>query len=186
MTKVKASGADAVFFGGYYAEAALLVKQLRDGGFEGTFMSADGSEDPGFVKAAGEAAEGAIITCPCSRGPGPGRLRCKPTRRRTAARPGTYSAEAYDAANIFLAGSTEGIETGRPCSTFINELHRRRRQRRCRFDENGDRNESTSTPTRSRTASSTPTRRSSDIDPMTARTVAAGATSRPQPLRQGA
>ena len=36
VTKVKASGADAVFYGGYYAEAGLLVKQLRAGGYKGT------------------------------------------------------------------------------------------------------------------------------------------------------
>ena len=32
VTKVKASQAPAVFFGGYYAEAALIVKQLRSAG----------------------------------------------------------------------------------------------------------------------------------------------------------
>ena len=46
VTKVKASGADALFYGGYYAEAGLLVKQLRAGGWEGTFVSGDGSKDP--------------------------------------------------------------------------------------------------------------------------------------------
>ena len=47
------SGADAVFYGGYYTEAGLLVKQLRQAGYKGLFMSGDGSEDPDFVKAAG-------------------------------------------------------------------------------------------------------------------------------------
>ena len=42
VTQVKASGADSVFYGGYYAEAGLLVKQLRNSGFKGTFMSGDG------------------------------------------------------------------------------------------------------------------------------------------------
>ena len=47
VTKVKASGADAVFFGGYYAEAGLLVKQLRDGRLQGPmFVSGDGVEGP--------------------------------------------------------------------------------------------------------------------------------------------
>ena len=32
VTKVKSSGADAVFFGGYYAQAGPLSKQLRDVG----------------------------------------------------------------------------------------------------------------------------------------------------------
>ena len=36
VTKVKASGAQALFYGGYYAEAGLLVKQLKDAGWKGT------------------------------------------------------------------------------------------------------------------------------------------------------
>ena len=36
VTKVKASGADALFYGGYYPEAGLLVKQLRQAGWKGT------------------------------------------------------------------------------------------------------------------------------------------------------
>ena len=53
VTKVKASGATALFYGGYYAEAGLLAKQLKSGGWDGTFVSGDGSLDPGFVEAAG-------------------------------------------------------------------------------------------------------------------------------------
>ena len=51
VTKVTSSKADTVFFGGYYAEAALIVAQLRDGGFEGTFVVADGVKDPGYLEA---------------------------------------------------------------------------------------------------------------------------------------
>ncbi|MBO9535014.1 MAG: branched-chain amino acid ABC transporter substrate-binding protein, partial [Solirubrobacteraceae bacterium] len=38
VTKVKASGADALWYGGYYAEAGLLVKQLRAAGWKGYFV----------------------------------------------------------------------------------------------------------------------------------------------------
>ncbi len=70
VTKVKASGADAVFYGGYYTEAGLLAKQLRQAGFKGTFMSGDGAEDPNFVTVAGaKAANGAILSAPA--GPAP-------------------------------------------------------------------------------------------------------------------
>ncbi len=36
VTKVKDAAPDAVFFGGYYAAAGLLSKQLRDAGVTGT------------------------------------------------------------------------------------------------------------------------------------------------------
>ena len=46
VTQVKGAVPDSVFYSGYYAEAAPFVQQLRDGGFEGTFVSADGTKDP--------------------------------------------------------------------------------------------------------------------------------------------
>src|SRR5689334_3063275 len=70
VTKINAAGADAVFYGGYYTEAGLLAKALRQSGFKGTFMSGDGAEDPNFVTVAGkDAAEGAVLSAPA--GPAP-------------------------------------------------------------------------------------------------------------------
>lgn len=74
VTAIRSSGADSVFFGGYYAEAGLLVQQMRGAGVEATFVVADGVKDPGFIEAAGDAAEGTIITCPCLPGGEPGLL----------------------------------------------------------------------------------------------------------------
>ena len=48
VTKVTASGADALFFGGYDPEAAPLIKQLRDAGWKGTFVVADGVKSTGL------------------------------------------------------------------------------------------------------------------------------------------
>ena len=106
MTKVKASGADAVFYGGYYAEAGLLAKQLRQAGFKGTFMSGDGSEDPAFVEGR------RCRRPPTARSCLPLPARHLPTSTQVQGgqrqRPGLYSTQAYDATNIFLAGSTDG------------------------------------------------------------------------------
>ncbi len=51
VTQVKGASPDAVFYSGYYAEAAPFVQQLKDGGFEGTFVSADGTKDPAVRQA---------------------------------------------------------------------------------------------------------------------------------------
>src|SRR4029079_6506730 len=53
VQKLTSRGADALFYGGYYTEAGLLAKQLRQGGFKGAFMSGDGSEDPNLLEVAG-------------------------------------------------------------------------------------------------------------------------------------
>ena len=37
-----------MFYGGYYAEAAKLVKQMRDAGVTATFVSGDGPLDQGW------------------------------------------------------------------------------------------------------------------------------------------
>lgn len=50
VNKITAAKPAAVFFGGYYDAAGRLIKQLKDAGFTGVFMSGDGSKDPGFIK----------------------------------------------------------------------------------------------------------------------------------------
>ncbi|MFV9474074.1 branched-chain amino acid ABC transporter substrate-binding protein [Advenella sp. RU8] len=64
VTKIKASDVGAVFFGGLYAEAGLLVKQMRQQGLTIPFVSDDGIADPAFVTAAGGApfAEGTYMS----------------------------------------------------------------------------------------------------------------------------
>src|SRR5207302_2174104 len=44
-SKVKSSGADAVFYAGYDCDFALLAKALRNAGYTGQMMSGDGSYD---------------------------------------------------------------------------------------------------------------------------------------------
>ena len=95
VTQVKGQSPDSVFYSGYYAEAAPFVQQLRDGGFTGKFVSADGTNDPEFVKQAGEASKDAILSCPC--GPATGAFADEYTKKFGQA-PGTYSTEGYDLA----------------------------------------------------------------------------------------
>jgi branched-chain amino acid transport system substrate-binding protein len=132
VTKVKAAGADAVFYGGYYTEAGLLAKQLRQGGFKGTFMSGDGSEDPGFIKAAGkDAAEGAVLSAPA--GPPPAGFGAT----------GLYATQAYDCANIFLAALEAGKEKPEDINSFIDDYTGTGVSGPIAFDDKGDITQST-------------------------------------------
>lgn len=100
--KVVQSGADAVYYSGYYADGGPLLKALRSAGYKGIFMSDDGSKDPNFVKLAGtSAAEGAYFTCPCS---DPSKAASFFSAYKAAFNQdaGTYSAEAYDVANAII------------------------------------------------------------------------------------
>ncbi|MBF6351666.1 branched-chain amino acid ABC transporter substrate-binding protein [Nocardia flavorosea] len=105
VAKIAGAQPDAIFYSGYYAEAAPLVQQLRDGNVEATFVSADGTNDPQFVSQAGDAATGAVLSCPC--GPAPEEFATAYQELHGQA-PGVYSVEAYDLATILATGIDAG------------------------------------------------------------------------------
>jgi branched-chain amino acid transport system substrate-binding protein len=112
VNKVKAEKPDAVFYGGYYEAAGRLAKQLKDAGVTAQFISGDGALDAGFVTAAGDAAEGALLSCPCyfASKASPGKIGEFATAYEeiNGSVPGTYSTEDFDAANILLNGILAG------------------------------------------------------------------------------
>lgn len=136
VTKVVDSDADAVFFGGYYQEAGLLVNQLRSGGFDGPFVAGDGVLDPGFVETAGgEAANNSFLTCPC----GPPTAEFASAYEALAGQaPGTYSAEGYDVMNMFLAGLDAGNTDRASMLEFINSYDAEGITKHITFDDKGD------------------------------------------------
>jgi len=136
VTAVKSSGADAMFYGGYYSEAGLLAKQLRQAGYKGLFMSGDGSEDAQFVKIAGaDAAEGAILTAPA--GPAPADFDAK-YQAVNSSPSGLYSTQSFDATNIFLAGIDAGKTDHADMNDFIGAYTGTGVSGPIAFDENGD------------------------------------------------
>ena len=101
VSKMKAAAPDVIFYGGYYAEAAKLSTQLRDAGVESQLVFGDGVKDQaGYADAAGPAAEGAIIGCPCKDG---GDTFAASWKAKYNEDPGTYGAEYYDIANLYLS-----------------------------------------------------------------------------------
>jgi branched-chain amino acid transport system substrate-binding protein len=136
VTKVTSSGSDAVFYGGYYTEAGLLVKQLRQAGWKGTFMSGDGAEDPAFVKAAGaQNAEGAVLSAPAAPAPADFNAKYKAVNGSDS---GLYSTQAYDAANIFLAALDAGKTSHEDINTFIGSYTGTGSSGPIAFDDKGD------------------------------------------------
>lgn len=136
VTRVVDSGADSVFFGGYYQEAGLLVNQLRSGGFDGPFVAGDGVLDPGFVETAGgDAANNSFLTCPC--GP-PTADFATEYEALSGQAPGTYSPEGFDVMNMFLAGLDAGNTDRASMLEFISSYDADGITKHIQFDENGD------------------------------------------------
>lgn len=116
VTQVKGQSPDSVFYSGYYSEAAPFVQQLRDAGFAGKFVSADGTKDPEFVKQAGSSSKDAILSCPC--GPATGAFADEYTKM-FGQPPGTYSVEGYDLGTILAKGIDSGATTREALLNFV-------------------------------------------------------------------
>lgn len=126
---------DVVVFASYYTEGALLLQQLRDSGYTGLFAGPDGLKDPQFVKAAGQAAEGAVLSCPC--GPPTGAFAEAYTKKFGQA-PGTYSLESYDLATILLAGIDSGAVTRPALLDFVRGYQGQGVARKYQWTANGE------------------------------------------------
>ena len=58
VTAIKAANPDAVFWTAYYADGGLLIRQLRQSGYQGVIAVGDGSNSTKLFDIAGKAAEG--------------------------------------------------------------------------------------------------------------------------------
>ncbi|HWS33735.1 MAG TPA: branched-chain amino acid ABC transporter substrate-binding protein [Actinoplanes sp.] len=119
-TKIKNSGATALFYGGYYTEAGLLLKQLKGTGWNGTMVAGDGVNDAKFVGVAGEkVAEGTILTCPCAPATEAKGTFVTDYKAAFTDDPGTYADVSFDITNIALEGIKAGNTTREKLNTFI-------------------------------------------------------------------
>ncbi|HJV47406.1 MAG TPA: branched-chain amino acid ABC transporter substrate-binding protein [Bacillota bacterium] len=113
VTKIKASNAEAVYFGGMYAQGGQFLKQLKDKQFSGMFVSGDGADNAGFVKAAGvDAVKNARITSVAgnvTQSP-EGKAWIEKYKKTFSKDPGAYAAYGYDAALVALNGLEQAIK----------------------------------------------------------------------------
>ncbi|HEX7388234.1 MAG TPA: branched-chain amino acid ABC transporter substrate-binding protein [Castellaniella sp.] len=64
ITKLKSSGADFVYYGGYHPEMGLLLRQGAEQGLKAKFMGPEGVGNPDINAIAGPAVEGMLVTLP--------------------------------------------------------------------------------------------------------------------------
>ncbi len=135
VQKISAASPDAIFYSGYYAEAAPFVQQLRDGGVTAPFVSGDGVNDPQFVKQAGKASDGAILSCPC--GPAPDEFAAAYEALNGQA-PGVYSVEGYDLTTIMLKGIASGVTDRAGMLNFVKSYNGEGLARTYQWDATGE------------------------------------------------
>lgn len=142
VNSIKSANPDVIYFAGYYSAAAKLVKQLRDAGVTATFMSGDGSLDQKLPDGAGKAANGALLSCTCSSAVGstdPNVQKFEAAYKSAyKTEPATYSAEGYDAANIFLMAIDAGKTTPSAINSYLTTVDYNGVSKHIKFAPNGE------------------------------------------------
>ncbi len=140
VSKIKAAGADLVYWGGLHTEGGLIVRQMRDQGVNAILMGGDGIASDEFAAVGGPGVEGTLMTY----GPDP---RNRPEAKAVVEKfrekkfePEAYTLYSYAAAQILkqaaeAAKSTdpkkvaEEMRSGKKYSTVIGDIS---------YDKKGD------------------------------------------------
>ncbi len=140
VSKIKASGAEVVYWGGLHTEGGLIVRQMRDQGVGAVLMSGDGITTDEFAAIGGPGVEGTLMTFPPD-----------PQKRPEAAevvkkfldknyKPESYTLYSYAALQVIAESATdaksvdpkkvaEATRSGKKFKTVIGDLS---------FDKKGD------------------------------------------------
>jgi branched-chain amino acid transport system substrate-binding protein len=101
INRLKNKSPDAVFWTAYYADGALVIKQLRQSGFSKLIAVGDGSNSPKLMEVAGKAAEGVFcFSNPTVEYLPAAKAFADSYRKKFNQEPGPYSALSYDGMNL--------------------------------------------------------------------------------------
>jgi branched-chain amino acid transport system substrate-binding protein len=140
VSKIKASGASLVYWGGLHTEGGLIVRQMRDQGVNAVLMGGDGITSDEFATIGGPGVEGTLMTY----GPDP---RKRPEAKAVVDKfraknfePESYTLYSYAAMQIIKLAAeaassldpkkvAEAMHSGRKFSTVIGDIS---------YDQKGD------------------------------------------------
>ena len=122
IAAIKSSGATGVFWTGYYAQAALFVKQLAAAGVTASFVGDSAAFDPTFITGAGAAATGTYVTSAVAPSGAALNKFTAQYKKKFHSAPGPYSAYGYDGIKLMAiaAGKAKSIKD----SKIIAALHK--------------------------------------------------------------
>jgi branched-chain amino acid transport system substrate-binding protein len=133
VSKIKAAGADLVYWGGVHTAGGLIVRQMRDQGVNAVLMGGDGITSDEFATIGGPGVEGTLMTY----GPDP---RKRPEAKAVVDKfraknfePEAYTLYSYAAVQIIKAAAEEAksldpkkvaevMHSGRKFSTVIGDI----------------------------------------------------------------
>jgi branched-chain amino acid transport system substrate-binding protein len=141
---VKSSGADAMFYGGYDAQAGLFAKALTAAGYKGVRMTGNGGKSSVFTKGSGAAGNGWLFSCGCqdaTTAPEAKAFNAAYTAKYGTP-PSTYSPEGYDATNAMIdaikTAASAGTVTRQSVAAAIGKLDYKGITTTVKFKPNGE------------------------------------------------
>src|SRR4051812_318525 len=123
-TQVASSGAQAVFYGGYDAQAGLVAQALQAANFTGDKYTGNGGKSSVFTEGAGAAGDGWFFTCGCSDATVAPAAKDFTAAYKKAFNtdPSTYSPEAFDAANAMIDAIKTAAKDGTPTRDAVEKV----------------------------------------------------------------
>ncbi|MCJ2137495.1 branched-chain amino acid ABC transporter substrate-binding protein [Methylobacterium sp. J-026] len=140
VSKLKSADIDIVYYGGYYTEAGLILRQMRDQGLKAPMMGGDGMVDKELVAIAGPAAEGTLTTFPPDARKNPNAKAAVAAFKAKGIDPEGYTLYSYAAVQVLAkaiaeTGSSDGkklaewLHQGKPVDTVVGKIS---------YDKKGD------------------------------------------------
>lgn len=123
--RVTQSKAEALFYGGYDAQAALFAKALAASGYKGLKMTGNGGKSSVFTSGAGAAGNGWFFACGCQDATTAPEAKAfaEAYEKMFNTPPSTYSPESYDATNALIEALKAAVKTtnGNPTRKAVVE-----------------------------------------------------------------
>jgi branched-chain amino acid transport system substrate-binding protein len=140
VSKIKAAGADLVYWGGLHTEGGLIVRQMRDQGVKAPLMGGDGITTDEFASVGGPGVEGTLMTFPPDPRKNPSAKAAVEKFRAKKFEPEAYTLYSYAAVEVIKQAAEAAktldpkkvaaqIKSGQKFKTVIGELS---------YDKKGD------------------------------------------------
>jgi branched-chain amino acid transport system substrate-binding protein len=113
INQIVAANPEMVYFGGYYSDAGIIVKQAREKGFKGIFMGGDGYDSADLVKIAGaDNANNVVFTSTVGDvgATEDGKKWISDFESSTGNKVGIFTSFGYDSMGVMLNGLEEAIK----------------------------------------------------------------------------
>ncbi|MER2607259.1 MAG: branched-chain amino acid ABC transporter substrate-binding protein [Siculibacillus sp.] len=134
VSKIKASQADVVYFGGTHADAGLIIRQMRDQGVKAPLMGGDGINSSELAAIAGaDAIDGTLMTFSPDPRKNPQAADVVARFRAKSIEPESFTLYTYAAVEVWAQAAAEAkstdaakvaavIHSGKPFETVVGKL----------------------------------------------------------------